>query len=115
MDAARFVAQSAARAGVSVVWDEYEYLPHNWPMILRGWPHAKICYDRWAEACSSFARGDSVQSSGAFTVFEGLQRREVDVSQLTPYTLDKVLDQVRERVEELNEFMANRAANKSVL
>ena len=115
VDAARFVAQSAAQAGVSVVWDEYEYLPHNWPMILRGWPHSKTCYERWAEACLSFARGDNVRSSGSFTDFDGLQCREVDVLQLTPYTLGKVLDQVGERVKALDIFMASRAAGRSVL
>ena len=114
-DAARFVAQGAARAAVGVVWDEYEYLPHNWPMMLRGWPHTKLCYARWAEACLSFVRGDTVRSRGAFTTFEGLQNREVDVTQLTHYTLEKVLKQVKGRVEELNLLMARRTAPKSVL
>lgn len=114
-DAARFVAQTAARNDVSVVWDEYEYLPHNWPMILREWPHTRFCYGRWPEACLSFARGDTVRSSGVFTTLEGLQRREVDVTQLTNYTLEKVLDQVKKRVEELNVLMARRRTSKSLL
>ena len=122
MDAVRFVAQSAARAGAAVVWDEYEDMPHNWPMLLKGWPHARLCYERWAEACLAFWRrsvdGIEVQTNGRFTEFARLQRsgnRKVNVLHLSDFTVAEIRDLVRQRVAELNVYMERRLAGKSML
>ncbi|KAL9117315.1 MAG: hypothetical protein Q9187_006151 [Circinaria calcarea] len=96
-DAAKVVAQAAARQGVPVLWDEYEFMPHNWPMILTDYPQTVKCYEAWARACSSFVQGDRVRSAGTFTTFEGLRTRKLDVEHLTYLTDEEVGRLMRSR------------------
>lgn len=74
-DSTKVVAQAAAKQGVIVIWDEYEFLPHNWPMVLKTYPHARRCYESWAEACSRFVSGEVINTIGWFTQWESLKTR----------------------------------------
>ena len=82
-DCAKVTAQRAAKQGVVVLWDEYELMPHNWPMVLPDFPQAEMCYVAWAEACARFAGGEVTSNAGAFIEFDGLKKRVVDVEWLT--------------------------------
>lgn len=89
-DSTKVPAQLAARQNVPVIWDEYELMPHNWPMVFSKYPHSIKLYHSWSAACLRFLRGDKFQTTGAFTEFESLSTREIDVHNLTPLTLDEV-------------------------
>ena len=115
LDASRFVAQHASSAGVVVRWDEYEGMMHNWPMLLKGWPQAEMCYRRWAEACLALWKGKKVETQGWFTEFESLDCRKLDTRSLTRLTLDGVKALVGEKVRALEELMERRAAQKCLL
>ena len=43
-DGAKSVAQTAARQGVVVHWEEHEAMPHLWPMLFKSWPQAQRCW-----------------------------------------------------------------------
>ena len=89
LDGAKVVGQRAGRQGVPVIWEEYEMMPHNWPMILKGWPQSERCMDSWAAACLEFwHRSGKIATRGRFFPFEadGDGKRElrgVDVLSLT--------------------------------
>ena len=89
-DSTKVPAQLAAREGVTVIWDEYELMPHNWPMVFPKYPHSIKQYQSWAAACLRFLGDDKVKSMGTFTHFENLSIRQVDVCNLTSLTLDEV-------------------------
>lgn len=113
-DAAKVVAQAASREGVSVIWDEYELMPHNWPMNFRDHPHSTKCYRRWAEACSQFAQGLPARTKGTFTELEGLEIQDIDVQTLTSYTMDEVRGFMKCKQMTVKPFTGGRVV-KSVL
>lgn len=90
LDAARVVAQTAAKEGVVVLWDEYELMPHNWPMLCKSYPQASKCYETWAGMCSKLGQGIVMKSTGTLTSWGDLKITTVDVSQLTPLTREEV-------------------------
>ena len=113
-DGAKFVAQRAARQGVSVLWDEYELMPHNWPMVFHDQPQSAKCYRNWAEACSSFAQGAPVQAKGTLTRFKSLEEVAVDVNNLSSYTMDEVRALMGRRQMTIKPFTGGRST-RSVL
>ncbi|KAK0382908.1 hypothetical protein NLU13_8824 [Sarocladium strictum] len=48
----RWLAQKLVKDGVTVVFEEYEAMPHTFALVLRSIPTSKKCYDSW----SSFIR-----------------------------------------------------------
>lgn len=56
----RFFAQKLVRNGVTVVFEEYEAMPHVFALVLTDTPNAQRCYERW----SSFIRAAVEDPSG---------------------------------------------------
>ena len=75
VDAAKFVAQFVAKQGMIVLWDEYELMPHNWPMGFPIHPHSEKCYHSWAKASLCFVNRWETQTNGIITSLEDLQAR----------------------------------------
>lgn len=96
-DAGKVVAQLAARKGVPVIWDEYEFMPHNWPMLFPTYPHSINCYHSWSDACLRFVERTPIRTVGILTECEGLHTRQVDVETLPPLTVHEVSNLMRGR------------------
>lgn len=87
-DSVKVVAKTACEQKVRVLWEQYEGMPHVWPMILEKLPQTALCFQHWARACHNFAAGKDVYSSshGIFITVEDLEARDVSVEDLTPLT-----------------------------
>ncbi|KAL8847463.1 MAG: hypothetical protein Q9221_007489 [Calogaya cf. arnoldii] len=90
VDAAQYFAHHIATQGVPVLWEEYELMPHNWPMAFPDHRSSEKCYRSWAKACSNFADGLNIQTQGTFTALEGSQERDLEVTRVTNITKDEV-------------------------
>lgn len=112
-DGARFLAQSVARQGVAVVWEEYEAMPHLWPLLFATWPQTQRCWKHWARACTSFAEGRPVASSGNRMEVGNLQSREVDLHTLTRLSMDDVLGYMKDHQKNTKPFTGEK--NKAKL
>ena len=110
IDSVRVVAQLAARQGVSIVWDEYELMPHNWPMFLTKYPQTEHCYKSWAKACLGFFQGNPVVTVGKVITFERLEIRDLDVENLTPLTPGTVNELMSARLQTLEPWTGRQAA-----
>ena len=104
IDAVRFVAQSAARQGVTVIWEEYEAMPHIWPLVLPTLPQARRCWENWARVCSSRVKGAPVTTIGNIIQVESLQSQQVDVFNLTNLSLEDVLGYMRNHQKNVKPF-----------
>ena len=113
-DSTKVPAQLAAREGVPVIWDEYELMPHNWPMVFPNYPHSIKQYQSWAAACLRFLGNEKIETTGTFSQFESLSARQVDVCNLTPLTLDEVETLMRTAQRSIQPF-TGRAVAKSLL
>ena len=113
IDSARFVAQNAARQGVTVVWEEYEAMPHIWPLLFPTWPQTLRCWENWARACSSFASGASTTTSGNRFQVGSLQSQQIDIFILTNLSMDDVLGYMSNHQKKVKPFTGEK--NKAML
>ncbi|KAL9117879.1 MAG: hypothetical protein Q9187_005579 [Circinaria calcarea] len=90
-DSVKVIAQTAAKQGVCVLWEEYEAMPHTWPMILENLPQTELCFKHCARACESFVSqgGEKPASGGFYISVEKLETRAVDVNALTSLTVEE--------------------------
>lgn len=115
VDAVKVLARQAARQGVEVLWDEYELMPHSWPMILPEYPQSMGCYQMWAEACVKFVAGGGKgerESKGYFTHFEDMRTESIDVGAMTTLTMKQVRSMTRMRQASIQPW-TGKAATKS--
>ncbi|MCJ1457342.1 hypothetical protein MMC28_007710 [Mycoblastus sanguinarius] len=113
-DSTKVTAQLAARQGVPVIFDEYELMPHNWPMVFAKYAHSEKCYQSWSDACLRFLKRTQAQSEGRLTEFESLRTRELDVKNLTSWTMDEVERRMRIAQRSVRPFTGE-LVTKSVL
>lgn len=81
-DGVKVLAQTAATQGVTVRWEEFKAMPHNWPMLFLGWWQSTRCIEHWAEACVLFSHGEHIGNRAEEVDTEG-QVKEVDIRELT--------------------------------
>ena len=114
VDGGKVVAQLAARQGVPIVWDEYELMPHNWPMVFPDHPHSIKCYYSWVEAFSPFVEGTPVTAKALFTELKSQDIWSLDVQNLTHLTAEEVESLMRDKQKTIRPF-TGRPAAKSLL
>ncbi|MCJ1405444.1 hypothetical protein MMC11_008672 [Xylographa trunciseda] len=121
-DSAKVVAEQAARQGVSVRYEEYEAMPHdfpimmlNWPWANTGdWPQSRKCLRNWVKACTSFGQGQKLQDVGAVLYTTDGEDRLLEVEELTGLTFAEVQRLIREKQAEWKAWTPQ-LASKSIL
>jgi hypothetical protein len=97
------LAQRAVAQGVSVVWREFEAMPHCFAMLLENVNGAAVHYDEYARFCRDVVEGRKIETNGEVVMAKTLRRKSVDVgSGLTDIREDEVLGYMRkgkERIE----------------
>ncbi|KAL8971944.1 MAG: hypothetical protein Q9183_000807 [Haloplaca sp. 2 TL-2023] len=107
VDAAKFVAQNVAKQGMAVLWDEYELMPHNWPMAFPNHPNSEKCYHSWAKACLRFVDSSDTQTCGTITTFETSQERHIEVTKLTHLSTADVARLMKSKESSVQPFTGN--------
>ena len=100
LDAAKSVVQTAAKQGVTIQWEQYERMPHNWPFVFPQFWQSEKCLGQWARAIMAFAGGKKLANVGEVNDIQG-QTREVNVNTLLEFTVDEVEKCMRENTEHL--------------
>lgn len=59
VDSNRVIASQAAKSGVTVIWNEYEGMPHDFPLLMGNLPQAKHAMTAWAQVCVSMTDAKS--------------------------------------------------------
>ena len=114
VDGGKVVAQLAASQDVCVLWDEYELMPHDWPMVFPNHPMSKKCYVSWAGACSTFVEGPAAQTKGQITEFRDLNTRSVNIRALTHLKMSDVMHLMESKQRTIRPFTGASTA-KSML
>ena len=102
-DAAKSVAQSAAKQGVAVRWESYKQMPHTWPFLFPELWQSRRCLTSWAEAIELFGMGEKVENKGTCFDIEG-KTTELDVKSLLNMTVDEVEQCMREKTASLKDW-----------
>lgn len=114
-DEDKHVAGKAAEQGVSVVYEEYEAMPHCFAMLLETLPGAKKMIGRWAGFIGDVTAGRSVQTSGTRVLAKSLEEEGVDVGGLREVGDEVVVERMRKRVETLRARAEVEVGSKSKL
>ncbi|MCJ1473800.1 hypothetical protein MMC13_002451 [Lambiella insularis] len=93
-DEGKVVARRAAQQGVSVVWQEYEAMPHCFSMIFEHLQGSKKCFASWAQFMTDVVDGKTIESRGVYITAKTLKESPLDVAHL----LDEIEDAEVERL-----------------
>jgi acetyl esterase/lipase len=97
-DEDKFVSCKAAKQNVTVVYEEYEAMPHCFGMVLEALPASRLFFNRWAGFISDVTNGRQVVTKGTLVRARTLVEESVDVKELSPFTDEEVLERMKARV-----------------
>jgi hypothetical protein len=77
--ATRLAVQILAQDGVTVLYEEYAEMPHDFPIMSNNWPWALTeewpqtvkCLDHWAKACVTLGEGRSLKPGAVVVQTDG--------------------------------------------
>jgi acetyl esterase/lipase len=101
-DEVKCLASTLHASGVTVVFEEYEAMPHCFAMVLPARPEARRCFDSW----SGFVRGvvedvEGIKSRAVFVKAKTLDEVELSFDSLFTSSGDEMKESIRARVESL--------------
>ncbi|CAG5150528.1 uncharacterized protein ALTATR162_LOCUS2690 [Alternaria atra] len=102
-DEGAVIAQRCVAQGVTVVWRDFEAMPHCFAMLLESNPSSPVHFDEYGKFCKEVVEGKTLQSNGVFIKAKTLEKSEMDVkSGLTKIRDDEVeayMQKGKERIE----------------
>ncbi|KAL2214613.1 hypothetical protein CC79DRAFT_1339507 [Sarocladium strictum] len=91
----RWFAQLLAKAGTTVVFEEYEAMPHTFALMLPSTPNAKHCYESWAGFIRQAVEDPkAIQSSAKMLKAKTLEVEDRDLDNLC----EVGVEEMRERI-----------------
>jgi acetyl esterase/lipase len=97
------LAQRCVAQGVTVVWREFEAMPHCFAMLLDKLPGGDVHYEEYGKFCREVVEGRKVESNGVWIKAKTLDRSERDVARgLTEIGEEEVrafMQRGKERIE----------------
>jgi acetyl esterase/lipase len=104
-DEDKHVAMVAARQGVTVVYEEFEAMPHCFAMILGGIAESRKCFDSWSSfITAAVEQPESLATRGVRHQAKTLEEEALDVQTLSPYTEEEVHRRMKDRAAKLLKF-----------
>lgn len=114
IDGNRAVASQAAKCGVTVEWNEYEGMFHEFMVIVSKFPQTRHCYDNWAKACAELA-DEKMEKSHAVS-FKMPDCKDIvelgDVSELSLLAFEEVRRRMRVANSEREIFSGGRGMKR---
>ena len=114
LDAAKIVAQTAARDGVPVLWNEYERMPHCWISFVPRMPHTTHCYRAWGEACRKLGEGQEFRTRGRMIYIDSLKETEVDTRNLISLSPEEAESRIRGKALQMKSWVGKRRGGPSL-
>jgi hypothetical protein len=91
-DEGAVVAQRCVKQGVTVVWRDFEAMPHCFGMLIESNPASAVHFEEYGGFCRDIVEGKKVQSNGVFIKAKTCERSDMDVtSGLTTITDEEVV------------------------
>ncbi|CAE7214677.1 acetyl-hydrolase [Pyrenophora teres f. teres] len=97
------LAQRVVAQGVTVVWRDFEAMPHCFAMLLDGLPGGDVHYEEYASFCKDVVEGKGLVSNGVYIKAKTLERSDMDVkaglTQIKDEEVEAYMKQGKERIE----------------
>jgi acetyl esterase/lipase len=99
-DEDKYIARKLTRDGVTVVFEEYEAMPHCFAMILGPNAGAKRCFEGWTKFITAAVENPKTIASSYKTIrARTLEEVEIDAEQLSPFAEEDVRRMAYNRIE----------------
>ena len=113
-DGARFLAHNIASHRVSLVWEEYEAMPHLWPFLFHKWILTQRCWESWARACKLLVESQTQETTARMVRVPDARVTEIDLRELTSMTMDEVRGYLKAFQRRQQPFLGNRSGRPSL-
>ncbi|KFY28291.1 hypothetical protein V493_03004 [Pseudogymnoascus sp. VKM F-4281 (FW-2241)] len=101
-DEGKAFAQKAAAQGVTVVWEQYEAMPHCFALLLEGNSAGAMSFGSWAEFVKMAVQNPGEIEMGAeFITAKTLVRQPVDIGKLIEMSDEVILGRMRKSRQEI--------------
>lgn len=106
-DEGKAFVQKAAAQGVTVVWEQYEAIPHCFALLLEGNPAGAMSFDTWAEFVKRAVQNPGeIVTRAEFITAKTLVRQTVDIGKLIEMSDEVILERMRKSRQEIIERAA---------
>ena len=96
LDEGKVLAQNIAQQGGTVIWEEYDAMPHCFCMLLETLEGSRMCYESWARFAKDVVEGKKIESRGTFIEAKTYKTINVDVLQLETFGEGEVYTMMKE-------------------
>ena len=100
-DEGKVVARRIARQGGTVVWQEYEAMPHCFALIFEHLEGGKRCFRSWTTFMNDVVEGKAIETHGLFITAKKYHETRVDVTdllhELSEADVDDRMSEAREK------------------
>ena len=98
-DEGKYFARKLVKAGVYIEWVEFEAMPHCFAMLLQGSKESKLGMSLWGDFIARVAKGEVIETRGAYYHAKTLARSSVDIATLGELTDNEVWNRMSEEVK----------------
>jgi hypothetical protein len=99
-DEDKFMARKLDNDGVTVVFEEYEAMPHCFAMILKRIPGARRCFQSWAEFIQAAVDDpESIGSKATMIKARTLEEIPLDLASISDFSPEDMRERVHTQVE----------------
>lgn len=99
-DEDKYLAAKLTKDGVTVVFEEYEAMPHCFAMLLGHTPAAKRCFEGWTRFITAAVEGPKSMNSSYTTIkARTCQEVNIDVKTLSSFTEQQLQKMAKDRAE----------------
>lgn len=106
VDGSKVIAQRAASDGCTIIWAEYEAMPHCFPFILE-LPQTEHSFRNCASFCKTCVEKSSSLRSEGTVINTSMQTRSVDIGSLIELSFGEVKKraqhEMKRQIEEFSE------------
>ncbi|KFY20811.1 hypothetical protein V491_03405, partial [Pseudogymnoascus sp. VKM F-3775] len=101
-DEGKAFVQRAARQEVTVVWEQYEAMPHCFPLLLEGNPAGAVSFDTWAEFVKKAVQNPrEIVTRADFITAKTLVREPLDIGKLIEMSDEVILGRMKKSRQEI--------------
>ena len=120
LDGCKVIANRAAEQGVAVVWEEYDGMPHIFPLLpgLGPLPQVKRCLEDWGDFCRRcVVQPESLKSSRGVRIGYEVQGEisSVDLKRVWEMTFEEVKARMRKGMLDMEESFRHRQRSETKL
>lgn len=102
-DEDKYFAKVLASQGVTVLYDEFEAMPHCFAMVLEGHEGGRRCFTLWSGFIKAAVEDPaSLKTRGTKHAAKTLKEETVDLATVSPFAREEVLERMKARVEVLS-------------